>query len=99
VSTIDQFEPHVGKMVHFKAPGGNPAGHAFPLDRITTDGEAPAPGARQPFTLIFRGPREAEHMPEGLYDCQIEGGASFQLYVTPIYTPDRAWQDYQAAFN
>jgi hypothetical protein len=99
VSTIDEFEPHVGKMVHFSLPGEPSAIQAFPLDRIITYARLPLPGGRQPFTLIFRGPRKPEHLAEGLYDCAFEDGPSFQLHVTPIHTPDPGWQEYQAAFN
>ena len=54
---------------------------------------------RKPFTLIFRGPKETDVMPEGLYECEFEGGPSYSLYVIPIFTPQPGRQDYQSAFN
>ncbi|MDE3177648.1 MAG: hypothetical protein KGM15_16225 [Pseudomonadota bacterium] len=95
ILSIEQFAPHVGKLFQFI---GTP--YAFPLDRILGDAGAPASGqARRPFALIFRGPRDGDVLPEGLYDCATEDGASFNLYVAPIHTPQPDRQEYQAAFN
>jgi hypothetical protein len=92
---IDEFEPHVGKLFHFRGTR-----YALPLDRIVSDGKPIAPGAkRQPFILIFRGPKEGEFLPEGLYECEVEGGPTYHLYVNPIHTPQSNRQEYQAAFN
>ena len=45
------------------------------LDRVIRENENPfRSGERRPFTLIFRGPKEREVLPEGLYDCEIDGG-------------------------
>jgi hypothetical protein len=93
--TIDHFKPHVGKVVHFKGTR-----YAFPLERILSDRKRlPKWVKRRPFTLIFVGPKESAVLPEGLYECEIEGGPVYELYVNPIHTaaPDR--QEYQAVFN
>jgi len=93
--TIEHFTPHVGKIVRFK---GTP--HEFPIDRIVGNDGPPPPGwSRTPFLVIFRGPRSGGAMPEGFYECEIEGGPTYGLYVAPIHTvaPDR--QEYQAAFT
>ena len=51
--TIDDFTPHIGKLVHFT---GTP--FAFPIDRVIGDGGPPPPGLpRAPFIVIFRGPK------------------------------------------
>jgi hypothetical protein len=89
------FEPHIGKVFRFKDTR-----HALALDRVIRENENPfRSGERQPFTLIFRGPRERDVLPEGLYDCEIDGGPSFSLYVAPIHTPAPDRQEYQAVFN
>jgi hypothetical protein len=95
VLTAEDFEPHVGKTFRFKGTR-----HAFPLDHIHRDDRPRPPGLkRQPFILIFRGPKEADVLPEGPYMCSIEGGPSFSIYVMPIFTPQPDRQDYQAVFN
>ncbi len=92
---IDDFEPHVGKVFHFKGTR-----HAFPLDRIVSNGQPLPKGMqRQPFLLIFRGPKEQDYLPEGMYDCEVEDGPNYRIYVSPIQTPEPGRQEYQAAFN
>jgi hypothetical protein len=93
--TIDHFKPHVGKTVRFKGTR-----YAFPLDRIVSDRKKLPKGMkRRPFILIFRGPKELQYMPEALYDCEIEGGPTYRMYVSPIHTVEPDRQEYQAVFN
>jgi len=92
---IENFKPHVGKLVRFK---GTP--FALALERIISDRKRLPKGVkRRPFMLIFRGPKERDYLPEGLYECEIENGPTYRIYVAPVHTlePDR--QDYQAVFN
>jgi|SRR5665213_353739 len=92
---IDDFKPHVGKLFRFKGTR-----HAFPLDRIVSNRQPLRKGMqRQPFMLIFSGPKEPDYLPEGMYDCEVEGGPSYQIYVSPFQTPEPDRQEYQAAFN
>jgi hypothetical protein len=92
---INHFKPHVGKIVRFRGTR-----HAFPLDRIISDRKRlPDWVKRRPFTLIFRGPREREVLPEGLYHCEIENGPTYAIHVSPIHTPWPDRQEYQAVFN
>ncbi|WP_448956396.1 DUF6916 family protein [Labrys neptuniae] len=95
VLSIEYFEPHVGKIFSFKGTR-----YAFPLHQIVADGR-PAPEwlKRRPFTLIFRGPKEADVLPEGLYVCEIAGGPTVDMHVAPIFTPQPDCQEYQAVFN
>jgi hypothetical protein len=95
VLTAEDFEPHVGKTFRFKGTR-----HAFPLDRISRYDKPLPPGLkRRPFILIFRGPKERDVLPEGLYACDVEGGPSYSFYVMPIFTPQPDRQEYQAVFN
>ncbi|WP_315837400.1 DUF6916 family protein [Bradyrhizobium prioriisuperbiae] len=95
---VEHFEPFVGKIVRFKGTR-----YAFPLHSIHRpqgpNWEKPDWVKRYPFTLIFRGPKERDVLPEGLYDCEIEGGPTVTIYVAPIMTPQPDCQDYQAVFN
>ena len=36
---------------------------------------------------------------KGIYQCEIEGGPTHQIYVNPIHTPQPEWQEYQAVFT
>jgi hypothetical protein len=92
---IEDFKPHVGKLVRFRGTR-----FAFPLDRIISDRHRLPKGAkRRPFILIFRGIKEHEYMPDGIYECEIEDGPTHQMYVNPIQTPAPEWQEYQAVFT
>ena len=93
---IDHFQPHVGKVFRFKGTR-----YAMPLHRIQTHpgGGVPPGMKREPFILIFRAPKEPEHMPEGSYECEIEDGPTHRLYVMPIMTPEPGVQDYQSVFT
>jgi hypothetical protein len=92
---IEYFKPHVGKLVRFKGTR-----FAFPLERIISDRKRLPKGVkRRPFVLIFAGPKEREYLPEGLYDCEIEGGPTYRIYVNPIHTPEPDRQEYQAVFS
>jgi len=92
---IEDFEPHVGKLVHFKGTR-----FTFPLDRIIRDrGNLPEGAKRRSFILIFRGPKEREYLPDGIYECEIENGPTYPIYIAPVHTPEPDRQDYQAVFN
>jgi hypothetical protein len=93
--TIDDFTPHVGKLARFRGTG-----FAFSIDHIIGETGAPPPSGwtRAPFVVIFRGPKTPV-MPEGLYECEIDGGPTHALYVAPVDTRLPDYQDYQAAFN
>ena len=89
----EDFEPHLGKTFNFDG------GHALVLDRVERGGPPPAAGLRPPFIVIFRGPKTADHLREGLVHCEAGDGVAFDLYVSPVHTPAPDRQDYQAAFN
>jgi len=92
---VEDFEPLVGRVFRFKGTR-----FAFPLDRIAGTDRSAMPGLRrQPFILIFAGPREREHLPDGLYECEVDGGPTFRLFVNPIHTPEPDRQDYPAVFT
>ena len=92
---IEDFKPYVGKIFRFKGTR-----FAIPLDRITGY-EQPLPEGmkRRPFILIFRAPKEREYLPDGIYECEIDGGPTHTMYVNPIQTLAPEWQEYQAVFT
>ena len=91
----EDFEPYVGRIFRFHGTR-----HALPLDRIEKGEGFTVPGApRRPFILIFRGPKDPDYLPPGIYQAEVEGGPAYELYVEPIHTPQPDRQEYQAAFN
>jgi len=55
------------------------------------------PSLREPFTLIFQGPKDPI-LAEGIYTLSNDGAGSFELYIIPIVSHgDR--QSYQVIFN
>jgi hypothetical protein len=94
--TPNDFQPHLGKT--FRVREGRHALALAAIERGRPEEAARAPGLREPFNLIFRGP-PCDLLAPGLYTMETDGGTAFALYVMPIHTPARDRQDYQAAFN
>src|SRR3954447_7501257 len=91
---LEDFKPHVGKDFRFQGTR-----FAMPLDRIIGEDQPIPPGLqRKPFILIFRAPKEREYMHDGIYDCAVEKGPTYRMYVNPVQTPAPEWQEYQAVF-
>ncbi len=92
--THEQFSPYLGKRFGFE-------GHHLTLllRSIDPQPQFAAPGAsRVPFTLIFEGPA-GDFLAPGFYRAAVPDGPVFELHVSPIHTPARDHQDYQALFN
>jgi hypothetical protein len=90
----EHFAPYVGRQFSFEGQT-----ITLLLRSIDVEPRFAAPGAtRVPFTLVFEGP-SGEILPPGFYHATEHDGAVFELYVTPIHTPVRDHQDYQAVFN
>lgn len=60
-------------------------------------GKSIDPSLREPFTLIFQGPKDSI-VPEGIYTVSNDGAGSFELYIIPIVSPGNR-QSYQVIFN
>jgi len=88
------FEPLVGKVVHFK---GTP--FAIPLSKVVVGQKFVADAKRDPFLLVWRAPKQEVYMTEGMYECAFEDGPTYSIYVSPAFTAEKEWQDYQAVFN
>lgn len=92
--SIKDFQPYEGRNVLLKE-------FDFPLKLHAVEGTEgpPPPGyTRPPFLLVFRGPKQPLVRP-GIYACEIEGGPTYELHLSPIHTDGNDRQDYQSAFN
>src|SRR5258708_32035533 len=77
---IEDFKPHVGKLVRFKGTH-----FVFPLNRIISDRKRLPKGVkRRPFILIFRGPKERDYLPDGIYECEIRS----EEHTSELQSPD-----------
>ena len=92
--TAEDFESYVGQA--FVPQGQDRALTLVSVTRYPGFGHDSA--VRDPFALILRGP-PGNTLPEGMYGAVAEDGRVFPLYIIPIHTAARTWQDYQAMFN
>ena len=60
-------------------------------------GEAPAPGVRAPFAIVFSGPAEAI-LPQGIYAVEHDVIGASEMFLVPLQ-PDAAGARYQAMFS
>lgn len=92
--SADDFVPFVGKTFQM-------AGHPQSLTLHTVDSMKqpnwPAT-LRKPFSLILRGPY-GHVVPEGMHRVTVDGRREFDLYIIPIQTASRDYQEYQIVFN
>ena len=92
--THENFQPHLNREFRFAGRS-----QVLRLTQIDVSDHPPMPGLDyNAFTLIFAGPR-GDVLPEGFYAAEAEGGARFDLYISPIHTPAPDRQEYQAIFN
>jgi len=92
--THEDFSPLIGKRFSI-------AGHHVTLLLRSVDlhPNSAAPGAtRVPFTLVFEGPA-GDILPADFQRAAAPDGLVFELHISPIHTPARDHQDYQAVFN
>lgn len=91
--TAETFAPHVGKS--FQPHGWHGSLMLVSIDSRKRPGWDEQPVV--PFSLLWRGPR-GDVLPEGFHTYDVEGGPECAFYITPIHTPAKTHQDYQAAF-
>ena len=91
--TLATFEPLVGDAFTLDA------GAEQPLDLVLESAAQAGvrPGARDPFSLIFRGPAEPM-LPQAIYPLAHAGLGRLDIFVVPIARDDDGVQ-YQAIFT
>jgi hypothetical protein len=94
------FEPHRATVFYLQT-GGEP----LPLElvevqraRYADDPAAVGPnGRRQPFSLVFRGPR-SPYARQGTYLLEHDGLGSVSIFLVPL-GPDASGMRYEAVFS
>ncbi len=108
IVTKDQFEGLKGKEIRFSIlhPEGDPP-DAHPLNLAAVDDlprrDEGRPGAleREPFALIFKGPKDLI-LPQSLYRLEGTNGDDWpveELFIVPVGTDDEGHVLYEAIFN
>jgi hypothetical protein len=91
--TIQHFTPLVGQDFQALAAEGN-----VPLTLLeATPVRASGAGRDEPFSLIFRGPRDAM-LQQGTYTLQHDALPGLEIFIVPVSATDQGIQ-YQAIFN
>jgi hypothetical protein len=98
--THESFAPHVGTEFHLQL---GTAG-TLPLTLVEAQAVGSVPGPRpdgtprrQPFSLVFRGPRQPV-LPQRIYRLEHAAMGPLELFIVPI-GPDEAGLRYEAVFT
>ncbi|HUN43175.1 MAG TPA: hypothetical protein VMU81_23025 [Acetobacteraceae bacterium] len=92
--SADDFIPLIGEI--FQSEGQR---QTLTLASVDQPAHARWPqGLRKPFSLILRGVRD-DVLAEGSYRVTAGGRRNFELYIIPIETAARDYQEYQIVFN
>ena len=89
--TLGHFEPLVGTTFAISEP----AAVELVLAEATSAGEWP--GGRQPFRLLFRGPREPL-LPQSIYRLEHGALGPLEIFIVPIRRDDES-TSYEAIFT
>ena len=92
--THESFRPHLGSA--FRAEYAPATSAMLTLVEVTVLGGA-ATARRQPFSLLFRGPR-APVLPQRIYRLEHERMGALELFIVPL-GPDGDGLRYEAIFT
>jgi hypothetical protein len=92
--TIATFSGHVGENFRIYPQDADPL--EIELISATRLGEDPEPEGR-PFSIVFRGPKDAL-LPQRIYRMEHEEIGAFDIFLVPI-GPDEEGLLYEAIFN
>jgi hypothetical protein len=98
--TIDMFAARLGERFRMRVQGE----HSLELElievtplRVRSAGGADSSRAREPFSLVFRGPANLV-APQRIYPVEHDTIGSHELFLVPI-GPDHAGMRYEAVFT
>jgi len=92
--TADDFAPHSGSRYLLRfADAAEPI--ALELVEVNAAARGPRPG--RPFSLVFRGPRNAL-LPQSIYRLEHDAMGALDLFLVPV-GPDPQGMCYEAVFN
>lgn len=103
MSTAESFRPAVGSRFRVAAPGAPidleliELTPSPPRDEVEARRRAAAGIRAEPFTLLFRGPREPL-LAQGIQRLEHERLGTLEIFLVPI-RPDEGGPLYEAVFN
>ncbi len=89
--TVGRFSEHLGSSFRLYPDDSNALG----LDLVSATGLGESTG--RPFSIVFRGPRDAP-LPQRIYRMEHEEIGAFDLFLVPI-GPDEKGLRYEAIFT
>ena len=92
--TVESFKPHLNETFHIATKD---APLALTLTEAETVGGAPAEGARQAFSLVFRGP-EDPFLEQQVYAVEHASLGRIELFMVPIGKAEDGF-DYEVIFT
>ncbi len=93
--TCATFEQHLGET--FRVGAGDREGVDLMLTEVTALSSSSPDRAREPFSIVFRGPPDPV-MPQQIQRLQHPGLGTFELFLVPI-GPDGEGMQYEAVFT
>jgi hypothetical protein len=83
----------------FRLHHGGPAPLDVDLVAVTPlgDKDRPRPAKREPFSLLFRGPRDF-YLPQRIYQLEHPTLGALEIFLVPV-GPDDAGMRFEAVFN
>jgi uncharacterized protein DUF6916 len=93
--THESFRPHVGTP--FRVEYAPVTSATITLFEVTVLGGGAETARRQPFSLLFRGPR-APVLPQRIYRLEHEQMGALEIFMVPI-GPDADGMRYEAIFT
>lgn len=92
--TLPDFASRIGER--FRMPSGD---SELELELVSAEalGEPGQAGRRQPFSLVFRGPR-AQALPQRIHRLESERLGVLEIFLVPI-EPDPGGRRYEAVFS
>lgn len=93
--SVKDFSGRVGES--FRVEDGDAGHRELRLTEATSLGQAPAPGARAPFSIMFSGPVK-ELMPQSVHRLVHDDLGSLEIFLVPLQ-PQGGSARYQAIFS
>ena len=93
--TVQRFEPCLNHKFRLDYEMGNLEVELIECRKISSPG--PPPGQREPFSLMFLGPRQPV-LPQRIYRLFSEQLGSLEVFIVPVAS-DSSGTKYQAVFS
>ena len=80
--TADDFRPTLSQFFKIHLEDGSD--YSLELFQVSEGREAPAPGKRQPFSLLLRNPRTDGYLPQRIYRLEHPALCALDVFIVPL---------------